>query len=151
MAKKIIAVAGATGAQGGRVGAELRSRRIRAGGYLAVARGLTRDVNSDKAKALAKAGAEVNVAADVDDVASLRKALSPRRRRVLRHVLLGALLAGAGEGPEALQPGRLAAKAAGDRSTSSGPPSRTRRNSVPLSDTRMPTLQGHYKVPLLRC
>src|SRR5437867_11982263 len=60
--KKIIAVAGATGAQGGGL--------VRAilgdpnGGF--AARALTRDVNSDKAKALAKLGAEV-VAADLDD------------------------------------------------------------------------------------
>ena len=60
--KKIIAVVGATGAQGGGL--------VRAilgdvsGGF--TARALTRDVKSDKAKELAKLGAEV-VAADVDD------------------------------------------------------------------------------------
>ena len=65
--RKIIAVVGATGAQGGGL-----VRAILAdpnGGF--AARALTRDVNSEKAKELAKLGAEV-VAADVDDEASLR-------------------------------------------------------------------------------
>src|SRR4030095_9117727 len=39
------------------------------------ARAITRDVNSDKAKALKDLGAEV-VAADIDDEASLRKAFT---------------------------------------------------------------------------
>ncbi len=60
MSKKIIAVAGATGAQGGGL-----ARAILAdpGSEFAV-RALTRDANSDKAKALARLGAEV-VAANV--------------------------------------------------------------------------------------
>jgi uncharacterized protein YbjT (DUF2867 family) len=67
--KRIIAVVGATGAQGGGlVRAILSDPR---GGFSA--RALTRDVNSEKAKALAKLGAEV-VAADVDDVESLKRA-----------------------------------------------------------------------------
>ena len=66
--KKIIAVVGATGAQGGGlVRAILEDKN---GPF--EARAITRDVNSDKAKALAEAGAEV-VAADVDDVKSLKK------------------------------------------------------------------------------
>src|SRR5271170_484484 len=67
--KKIIAVLGATGSQGGGL-----VRAILAdpsGGF--AARAITRDPNSDKAKDLAKLGAEV-VAADVDDVESLKKA-----------------------------------------------------------------------------
>src|SRR6202034_2826440 len=68
--KKIIAVLGATGAQGGGL-----VRAILAdpnGGF--AARALTRDVNSAKAKELAKLGAEV-VGADVDDPESVEKAL----------------------------------------------------------------------------
>ena len=67
--KKIIAVLGATGAQGGGL-----VRAILAdpsGGF--TARAITRDVNSDKAKELAKLGVEV-VAGDVDDPESLKKA-----------------------------------------------------------------------------
>jgi uncharacterized protein YbjT (DUF2867 family) len=60
--KRIIAVTGATGSQGsGLVRAILNDKE---GGF--TARALVRDVNSDKAKELAKLGAEV-VAADVDD------------------------------------------------------------------------------------
>jgi uncharacterized protein YbjT (DUF2867 family) len=67
--KKIIAVFGATGAQGGGlVRAILRDTQ---GGF--AARAITRDVNSDKARELARMGAEV-VAADIDDPASIQKA-----------------------------------------------------------------------------
>ena len=67
--KKIIVVAGATGAQGGgMVRAILRDPN---GGF--AARALTRNVNSDKAAQLASLGAEV-VAADVDDAESMKKA-----------------------------------------------------------------------------
>jgi len=71
--KKIIAVVGATGAQGGGL-----VRAILAdpnGGF--AARAITRDPNSDKAKALAAAGAEV-VAATLEDPDSLRRAASIR-------------------------------------------------------------------------
>ena len=69
--KKIIAVVGATGAQGGGL---VRAILGDPSGGFAV-RALTRDVNSEKAKELAKLGAEV-VAADVDDVESLKKAFA---------------------------------------------------------------------------
>jgi uncharacterized protein YbjT (DUF2867 family) len=69
--KKIIAVVGSTGAQGGGL-----ARAILAdpsGGF--AVRAITRDPNKDKAKALAAAGAEV-VRADIDDVESLKKAFA---------------------------------------------------------------------------
>lgn len=69
MDKKIIAVAGATGAQGGGL-----ARAILAdpnGGF--AVRALTRKPGSEKAKELATMGAEI-VAADLDDVASLKTA-----------------------------------------------------------------------------
>ena len=67
--KKIIAVVGATGAQGGGlVRAILNDPE---GGFSA--RAITRDITSDKAKELSKMGAEV-VAADVDDEESLKNA-----------------------------------------------------------------------------
>jgi hypothetical protein len=69
-AKKIITVFGATGAQGGglvrAICADPRSEFI--------ARAVTRDVNSEKAKELAKLGAEV-VKGDLSDAASVHKAL----------------------------------------------------------------------------
>src|SRR5689334_6266550 len=67
--KKIIAVVGATGAQGGGLARAILDDKF---SQFAV-RALTRNPNSDKAKALADAGAEV-VTADVDDAKSLRKA-----------------------------------------------------------------------------
>ena len=67
--KKVNAVLGATGAQGGGMVRAIMNDPN--GGF--TARALTRDVNGAKAKELAKLGAEV-VAADVDDVESLKKA-----------------------------------------------------------------------------
>jgi len=67
--KKIITVFGSTGAQGGGlVRAILRDPQS---GF--AVRAVTRDVNSEKAKELARMGAEV-VAADIDDPASIQKA-----------------------------------------------------------------------------
>jgi uncharacterized protein YbjT (DUF2867 family) len=68
MANKTVLITGATGKQGGAVAHEL----LRAGGFNI--RALTRKPDSDAAKALAKAGAEI-VQGDLDDAASLSKAL----------------------------------------------------------------------------
>ncbi|HET7439042.1 MAG TPA: NmrA/HSCARG family protein [Nitrospira sp.] len=69
--KKIIAVVGSTGSQGGGlVHAILNDPN---GGF--AARAITRDPNKDKAKALAAKGAEV-VKANLDDVDSLKKAFA---------------------------------------------------------------------------
>ncbi len=67
--KKIIAVVGATGAQGN--GLVKAIQNDPSGGF--AARALTRDPNSAKAKELAALGAEV-MAANVDDPASMKKA-----------------------------------------------------------------------------
>jgi hypothetical protein len=69
--KKIVAVVGATGAQGGGLARAILSDAKSEFGV----RALTREVNSEKAQALAKLGAEV-VAADVDDVESLKMAFA---------------------------------------------------------------------------
>ena len=69
--RKIIAVVGATGAQGGGLVRAIQSDQ--GGGFLA--RAITRDVNSEKARALAALGAEV-VAGDVDDEKSLERAFA---------------------------------------------------------------------------
>lgn len=68
--KKIITVFGATGAQGGGLVSSILND---ANGEFAV-RAVTRNINTDKAKQLAALGAEV-VAGDVDDAASVEKAL----------------------------------------------------------------------------
>ncbi|HEU4616504.1 MAG TPA: NmrA/HSCARG family protein [Gammaproteobacteria bacterium] len=69
--KKIIAVIGATGAQGGGL---CRAILADKSGQFAC-RAITRDPSKDKAKALASQGAEV-VKGDIDDVESLKKALA---------------------------------------------------------------------------
>src|SRR5574339_1240495 len=69
--KKIIAVLGATGAQGGGL---VRAILADKSGEF-TARALTRDVNSDKAKSLKNLGAEV-VAVDIDNYESLKKAFT---------------------------------------------------------------------------
>ena len=69
--KKIIAVLGSTGSQGGGL---CRAILADASGGFAC-RAVTRDTGKDKAKALASAGAQV-VKADLDDVESLKKAFA---------------------------------------------------------------------------
>jgi len=69
--KKIIAVVGSTGSQGGGLVRAILSDPN--GGF--AARAITRDPGKDKAKALAAEGAEV-IAANIDDVESLKKAFT---------------------------------------------------------------------------
>ena len=68
-ARKIIAVVGATGAQGGGLVRAILNDPD--SGF--IPRAITRDVKSAKAKELADLGAEV-VAADIDDVKTLKEA-----------------------------------------------------------------------------
>ena len=139
MDKKIIAVAGATGAQGGGL-----TRAILAdpnGGF--AVRALTRDVNSDKAKALAAAGAEV-VAADVDDVESLKKAFKGAYGAYCV-TFFWDHFSPEKEGQQARNMA-IAAKDAGVKHAIWSTFEDSRK-SIPLSDNRMPTLQGKYKVP----
>jgi uncharacterized protein YbjT (DUF2867 family) len=137
--KKIIAVVGATGSQGGGLA---RSILADSGGEYAV-RALTRDPRSDKARALAAAGAEV-VAADLGDAESVRRAfdgaygaycvtffwnhMSPDREREEARTLA--------EAARAAQLQHVIWSTLEDT-----------RQFMPLSDPRMPTLQGRYKVP----
>lgn len=69
--KKIIAVVGATGAQGGGLANAILEDHD---GDFAV-RAITRDAGKDKARALAAKGAEV-VAGDLDNVESVKKAFA---------------------------------------------------------------------------
>ena len=137
--RKIIAVVGATGAQGGGLAhAILRDR----GGSFA-ARALTRKPDSDPAKALADAGAEV-VEANLDDEASLEKAFAGAYgaycvTNFWEHFSPERELAQADNMARA-------AKAAGVQHVVWSTLEDTRK-WVPLSDDRMPTLMGKYKVP----
>jgi uncharacterized protein YbjT (DUF2867 family) len=139
--KKIIAVAGATGAQGGGLA---RAILCDPDGGFAV-RALTRDVNSEKARELAKAGAEV-VAADVDDPESLKRAFQGAHGAYCV-TFFWAHFSPEKEMAEAANLAR-AAKEAGVGHVVWSTLEDTRR-WVPLSDNRMPTLMGKYKVPHL--
>jgi uncharacterized protein YbjT (DUF2867 family) len=137
--KKIIAVTGATGAQGGGL---VRAILADPAGDFAV-RAITRDVHSDKARALAQAGAEV-VAADIDDEASLARALRGAHGAYFV-TFFWAHFSPEKEIAEARNMA-AAAKAAGTRHVIWSTLEDT-RNWIPLSDNRMPTLMGKYKVP----
>lgn len=137
--KKIIAVVGATGAQGGGL---VRAIAADKDGPF-VARAITRDVNSEKARALAALGAEV-VAADVDDAASLRRAFDGAYGAYCVTFFWNHF------SPETeLAQARAMAEAARDAGVKHVIWSTLEdtRKWVPLSDDRMPTLMGKYKVP----
>lgn len=137
--KKIIAVLGATGTQGGGL---VRAILADATGGYAV-RAVTRKTDSDKGKALAKAGAEV-VAADMDDEKSLEKAFEGAHgvfvvTNFWEHFSAEKEIAQARNAAHA-------AKAAGVKHVIWSTLDDTRK-WIPLSDDRMPTLGGKYKVP----
>jgi uncharacterized protein YbjT (DUF2867 family) len=136
--KKIIAVVGATGAQGG--GLVRAIMRDKAGPF--TARALTRDVNSDTARALAALGAEL-VAADVDDAESLQGAFAGAYGAYCV-TFFWAHFSAKKEIAEARAMAQ-AAKHAGLQHVIWSTFEDTRK-WVPLSDNRMPTLQGKYKV-----
>src|ERR1700704_2813417 len=137
--KKIIAVVGATGAQGGGLVPAILNDPT--GGF--AARAITRDANSDKAKALAKAGADV-VSASVDDVESLKKAF----RGAYGAFCVTFYWEHLSPGKESGHAKNLAEAAKAEKlqhviwSTLEDT-----RKWVPLSDGRMPTLHDNYKVP----
>lgn len=137
--RRIIAVVGATGQQGsGLVRAIVNDS---SSGF--IARALTRDVHSDKAKTVAKLGVEV-IAADLDDAASVNRAFTGAYgafclTNFWEHFSPEKELAQAKTMAQA-------AKRAGVQHVIWSTLEDTRR-WVPLSDHRMPTLMGKYKVP----
>ncbi len=137
--KKVIAVVGATGAQGSGV---VRAILADPGGGFAV-RALTRDIHSEKARELVRLGAEV-VAADVDDPGSLRKAFSG----AYGAYCVTFFWAHFSPDKEVAEIGSMAraAKDAGVQHVIWSTLEDTRA-WVPLTDDRMPTLMGRYKVP----
>lgn len=106
-------------------------------------RALTRDVHSDKAKELARLGAEV-VATDVGDVESLKWAFAGAYGAFCV-TFFWAHLSPEREFAEAEAMAK-AAKAAGLQHVIWSTLEDTRR-WIPLADNRMPTLLGKYKVP----
>jgi uncharacterized protein YbjT (DUF2867 family) len=136
--KKIIAVVGATGAQGGGlVRAILNDSKS---GF--AVRALTRKVDSDKAKELKKQGVEV-VAADLDDVESLKRTFAG----AYGAFCLTNFWEHFSAEKEFQQAKNMAqaAKQAGVQHVIWSTLEDTRR-WIPLSDNRMPTLKGKYKV-----
>jgi len=136
---KIIAVIGATGAQGGGLVRAILADRT--GGF--GARAITRKANGEKAAELRKLGAEV-VEADLDDEASLAKAFAGAYgaycvTNYWEH------FTSAKEVSQARNMAR-AAKSANLQHVIWSTLEDTRKR-VPLSDTRMPTLMEKYKVP----
>ncbi|MEO6545735.1 MAG: NmrA/HSCARG family protein [Nitrospiraceae bacterium] len=137
--KNIIAVVGATGAQGGGLVRAILNETN--GGF--IVRAITRDVQSDKAKGLAALGAEV-VAADVDNPETVKRAFTGAYgvfclTNFWEHFSPEKELAQAKSQAQA-------AKDAGVQHVVWSTLEDTRK-WVPLSDHRMPTLMGKYKVP----
>ena len=136
---KIIAVVGATGNQGGGL---VRAIQAAGDGGL-VARALTRNPDSDAARALAAGGVEV-VRADIEDAAALDRAFDGAWAAYLVTNFW-----------EHFSPEKEIAQARGmaDAAKRAGlehvvwSTLEDTRNWVPLDDDRMPTLMERYKVP----
>jgi uncharacterized protein YbjT (DUF2867 family) len=137
--KKVIAVLGATGAQGG--GLVRAILRDETGEF--TARAITRNADSDKAKALADMGAEV-VTADLDDYESLKKAFAGTHG-VFAITNFWEHFSAEKETEQAASIAK-AAKETNVQHTIWSTLEDTRK-WVPLDDNRMPTLGGKYKVP----
>ena len=137
--KKVIAVVGATGAQGGGLVRAIHSD----GGGPFVARAVTRKLDSEKAQALAQLGVEV-VAGDADDPPSLDRAFAGAYgafcvTNFWEH------FSAEREGAQATAMAR-ATRNAGVQHVIWSTLEDTRK-TVPLDDSRLPTLHGKYKVP----
>jgi len=137
--KKVIAVIGATGAQGGGLA---RAILEDVGGSFS-ARAITRNADSDNAKALATMGAEV-VEANIDDKASLERAFSGAHGAFCV-TNFWETFSPEGEKVQARNMAE-AAKAVGIQHVIWSTLEDTRR-WVPVDDDRMPTLMENYKVP----
>ena len=136
--RKVIAVVGATGAQGGGLVRAILNDPNRT----FAARVLTRDVNSAKAKGFARLGAEV-VTADIDSSESLKRAFEGAYAAFCI-TFFWAHFSPEKEMAEA-KAMAIAAKATALRHVLWSTLEDTRQ-WVPLIDNRMPTLQGKYKV-----
>src|SRR5688500_4124893 len=137
--KKIIAIAGATGAQGGGLARAIMEDP--AGGF--AVRALTRKPDSEKARALSERGAEV-VTADLDDTESVKRAFGGAwgaycMTNFWEHFSPEKELAQAANMAQA-------AREAGLHHVIWSTLEDTRK-WVPLEDDRMPTLMGKWKVP----
>jgi uncharacterized protein YbjT (DUF2867 family) len=137
--KKIIAVVGATGAQGGGLARAILSDPD---SEFAV-RALTRNPGSDKARALAEMGAEV-VEADVSDEASLARAFDGAYGAFCVTFFWDHF--SPDKESASIRNMAAAAKSAGLQHVVWSTLEDT-REFIPLDDDRMPTLQERFKVP----
>jgi len=137
--KKVITVLGATGAQGG----GLANAILNDSSSDFAVRAVTRNKESDNAKALAGKGAEV-VTADLDDTESLVKAFSGAYG-VFAVTNFWEHFSPTKESQQVENIAK-AAKEAGVKHVIWSTLEDTRKR-VPLEDDRMPTLMGNYKVP----
>lgn len=137
--KKIIAVIGSTGSQGGGLVQAILGDP--SGGF--AARAITRDPSKDKAKAMAAQGAEV-VAANIDDVESLKKAFAGAYG-VYGVTNFWEHFSGEKEKTQAKNIAD-AAKAAGVKHVIWSTLEDTRK-LMAADDKRMPMLQEKYRVP----
>ena len=137
--KKIIVIFGATGAQGGGLARAI----LQDSNSEFTVRAITRNLHADKARELEKMGAEL-VVADLDHPESLIKAMEGA------YGAFCVTFFWAHFSPE-LEAAHVknmaaAAKAAGLKHVIWSTLEDT-RNWVPITDNRMPTLMGNYKVP----
>jgi len=137
--KKVITVIGATGAQGGGLVRAILQR----GKDQFVARAVTRKPNDEKAKALKDLGVQV-VQADLDDVNSLKEAFKDSWgafcvTNFWEHVSPEKELNQAKNMADAARSAKVKHVIWSTLEDS--------RKFIPLSDDRMPTLMGKYKVP----
>jgi uncharacterized protein YbjT (DUF2867 family) len=137
--KKVIAVVGATGAQGGGLVRAIATDRD--GPF--IARAITRKPESEKSRALAELGVEL-VAGDADDPPSLDRAFAGAYgafcvTNFWEH------FSAEREGAQATAMARASRKAGVQHVIWST--LEDTRKWVPLDDGRLPTLQGKYKVP----
>ena len=137
MAKKIIAVVGSTGAQGG----GLVQALLRDGTY--GVRAITRHPEGDKGRALAKAGAEV-VRADLDDASSVIRAFAGAHGAYCV-TNYWEYVSPEKEFAQASNMAKAAKEAKVDHVIWST--LEDTRKWYPHNDNRMPTLMGKYKVP----
>ncbi len=137
--QKVLAVVGATGAQGG----GLVRAALRDPDRTFAVRALTRDVSSPKAQELAKAGAEV-VAVDLDKPETIARAFEGANAAFCVTFFWDHF----SPEKELAQAGAMAraARSAGVEHVIWSTLEDTRR-WVTLNDGRMPTLMGKYKVP----
>jgi uncharacterized protein YbjT (DUF2867 family) len=137
--KKIIAIIGATGSQGGGLARAIAADRN--GPF--VARAITRKPDSERALALARLGVEV-VAGDADDQPSLERAMAGAYG-VYCVTNYWEYFSAEREGAQATAMARATRKAGVEHVIWST--LEDTRRWVPLSDTRLPTIHDNYKVP----